>query len=304
MSFKGTKINPTRFDKSQIKFFIPLILLSSFMILPIIYIFSHAFKPLDELLLFPPRFLVQKPTWKNFQDLLRTASSTGVPMSRHLFNSIVIAIIMVALTVLISTVTGYVLSKKKFKAKKTLLAINQIALMFVATAVTVPKYLVVKELGLTNNFFAHIFPYLAMPVGLFLIKQFIDQVPNEVIEAAQIDGANDLRIFVTLILPLSKPALATIGLFIALMYWNDWFLTYIFIQNPKLYSLQYYLYKIVAGAEALMKLTNVPGKENAVVPTESLKLAMTVITTGPIIFLYPFVQKYFVSGLTIGAVKG
>jgi putative aldouronate transport system permease protein len=136
------------------------------------------------------------------------------------------------------------------------------------------------------------------------MKSFMNSIPDAISESAKIDGANDFRIFVTLILPLSKPALATIGLFIALMYWNDWFLTYIFIQNPKLYSLQYYLYKIIVGAEALRKLTNVPGKESAVVPTESLKLAMTVITTGPIILLYPFVQKYFVSGLTIGAVKG
>lgn len=241
MSFKGTKINPTRFDKSQIKFFIPLILLSSFMVLPIIYIFSHAFKPLDELLLFPPRFLVQKPTWKNFQDLMRTASSTGVPMSRYLFNSIVIAILMVVFTVLISTVTGYVLSKKKFKAKKTLLAINQVALMFVATAVTVPKYLVVKELGLTNNFFAHIFPYLAMPVGLFLIKQFIDQVPNEVIEAAQIDGANDFQILRRVVMPLIKPAMATVAILTFQATWGNVEPSNIYIQDETMKSFSFYL---------------------------------------------------------------
>ncbi len=241
MSLKGTKINPEHFDKSQIKFYIPLVLLGTFMILPIIYIICQAFKPLDELFMFPPRFLVEKPTMKNFNDLFRTASRTGVPMSRYLFNSIIITIIMVILTVFISTLTGYALSKKRFKAKNTLLTINQIALMFVAVAVMIPRYLVVTKLGFTNNFFAHIMPYLAMPVGLFLIKQFIDGVPNEVIEAAKIDGAGDFKILTKIVMPLIKPAMATVAILTFQATWGNTEPSNIYIQDETMKSFAFYL---------------------------------------------------------------
>jgi len=241
MSIKGTKINPTRFDKSQIKFYLVLIPVALFMVLPIIYIFCNAFKPLDELFMFPPRFFVQKPTLKNFQELLRTASSTGVPMSRYLFNSIVISIVMVVLTIFICATTGYALSKKQFKLKKRLLAINQMALMFVMVAVAIPRYLVVVKLGLNNNFLVHIIPYLAVPVGLFLTKQFIDQVPNEVIEAAKIDGANDFRILIHIIIPLIKPALATVAILTFQSTWGATEASNIYIQDETLKSFAFYL---------------------------------------------------------------
>ena len=221
------------------------------MVLPLVYIFSEAFQPLDELLLFPPRFIVQKPTWKNFSDLFRTASTTGVPMSRYFFNSVVISIVMVILTVFLSTMTGYVLSKKQFRLKNTLLAINQLALMFVPTAVVVPKYIVVKELGLTNNFFAHIFPYLAMPVGLFLIKQFIDGVPNEVLEAARLDGANDIQILVKIVMPLIKPAMATVAILTFQATWGNVESSNLYIQDETMKSFAFYLSTLTSQQNAI-----------------------------------------------------
>ena len=220
-SFLGTQINPKSFHKSHLKFYLLLVPLSTFMILPVIYVISQAFKPLSELFLFPPRFFVQNPTLDNFARLLRTASGTGVPMTRYLFNSIIITSLTIFLTILITLMTGYVLSKKHFKAKKALFSINQTALMFVATAVAIPRYLVVTSLGLSNNFFAHIIPYLAMPVGLFLVKQFIDQVPDELIEAAKIDGANDWHILTKIVGPLVKPALATVAILSFQFIWNS-----------------------------------------------------------------------------------
>lgn len=252
--FKGTKINPKYFDRSQLKYYIILVPIGLFMVLPIVYIFSQAFKPLDELLLYPPRFFVNNPTWKNFRDLFRTASSTGVPMSRYFFNSIVIAIVMVVTTVFLSTLTGYVLSKKKFRLKNTLLSINQLALMFVPIAVSIPRYIVVKELGLTNNFFAHILPYLAMPVGLFLIKQFIDGVPNELLEAARIDGANDLQILTKIVMPLVKPAMATVAILTFQSVWSNVEPSNIYIQDETMKSFAFYLnalanqQNVIAGA--------------------------------------------------------
>lgn len=220
-SFLGTQINPKRFHKSQLKFYFFLVPLGIFMLLPVVYVISQAFKPLSELFLFPPRFFVSNPTLENFARLFRTASGTGVPMTRYLFNSIIITVITIVLTLVITLSTGYVLSKKRFKAKNTLFKINQTALMFVATAVAIPRYLVVSTLGLNNSFLAHIIPYLAMPVGLFLVKQFIDQVPDELIEAAKIDGASDWHIIMKIIGPLVKPALATVAILSFQMIWNS-----------------------------------------------------------------------------------
>ncbi len=133
-AFHGSKINPDKFHKSQIKFYLFLIPLAIFMVLPIVYIFSHAFKPIDELFATPRAFFVEKPTWKNFVDLMNNQGSSGVPMSRYLFNSVVITFIVVSLTVLISSMAGYALSKKRFKLKKTIFEVNTLALMFVPAA--------------------------------------------------------------------------------------------------------------------------------------------------------------------------
>lgn len=204
----------------------------------------------------------------------------------------------------ITAMTGYVLSRKDFEWR------NKFAFFFYFTTIfsggIVPWYILcVKYLKFSDHFYGLLLPGLLNVFYLIVMKSFMSSIPDAISESATIDGANDFTIFVKLILPLSKPALATIGLFIALGYWNDWFTSFMFMQDKKLFSLQYYLYKIIAGQQALQALgVGVPGKDSSVLPTESLKLAMTVIATGPIILLYPFVQRYFVSGLTIGAVKG
>jgi multiple sugar transport system permease protein len=220
-NFLGTQINPTRFHHSQLKFYLVLLPISLFMLVPLVYVVGQAFKPLSELFLFPPRLFVLNPTFDNFAKLFRTASTTGVPMSRYLFNSIIVTVVTIVLTILITLATGYALSKKRFKAKKLIFSINQTALMFVATAVAIPRYLVVSTLGLTDSFLAHIIPYLAMPVGLFLVKQFIDQVPDELLEAARIDGANDWHLITKIVGPLVKPALATVAILSFQSIWNS-----------------------------------------------------------------------------------
>jgi multiple sugar transport system permease protein len=221
MSLKTMQVNPKEFDKSQLKFYVILVPMSIFMLLPVVYIFSQALKPFSELFMFPPTFLVRNPTLKNFTDLFRAASGTGVPMTRYLFNSVIITAISIVVTLVITTSTGYALSKKKFVAKKALLSINQMALMFVPIAVIIPRYLVVDTIGLNDNFLVHIIPYLAMPVGLFLVKQFIDQLPDELIEAAKIDGANDFHILFKIVIPLVTPALATVAILTFQMIWNS-----------------------------------------------------------------------------------
>ncbi len=247
MSLKAMQVNPKSFHKSQLKFYAILIPMAIFMLLPVLYIFSQALKPLDELFLFPPRFLVQKPTLQNFTDLFRAASGTGVPMTRYLFNSILVTIIAIFVTLIITTSTGYALSKKKFKGKKLLFSINQTALMFVAIAVAIPRYLIVDGIGLNDNFLVHIIPYLAMPVGLFLVKQFIDQVPDELIEAAKIDGANDLQILFKIIIPLVTPALATVAILTFQLIWNSTESSNIYIINETKKTFAFYLTTLSAN---------------------------------------------------------
>jgi len=151
MAIKAMNVNPKQFNKNQIKFYIILIPMAIFMMLPIVYLISTAFKPIDELMMFPPRFIVQKPTLKNFSDLFRAASSTGVPMTRYLFNSIVVTVAMITATLMITVSTAYALSKKQFGIKKSLFRVNQLALMFVAVAVAIPRYLLIDYFGLTDT---------------------------------------------------------------------------------------------------------------------------------------------------------
>lgn len=234
-------INPKGFHVSQIKFYIILVPLSALMLLPIIYIFSSAFKPPDELFAFPPRFFVVNPTFKNFTDLFSLASNSGIPVSRYLFNSVLITLVTVLASILVSSAAAYSLSKKKFKLKKMLFAVNNVALMFVPIAVTIPRFLVIQRLQLLDTFWVHILPVLAMPVGLFLLKQFIDGIPDEVIEAAQIDGATDFWIYLRIILPMIQPALATIAILTFQAAWNNAESSTLYINNESLRTLAFYL---------------------------------------------------------------
>jgi len=251
MAFQGTKINPKRFDKSQLKFYAVLVPMALFMVLPVIYIVNQAFKPLDELFMFPPRFFVIKPTLKNFTDLLRASSTTGVPMSRYLFNSIIVTSVTVLANILITASSAYVLSKKKFKLKSKLFSLNQIALMFVPIAVAIPRYLIIKNVGLSDNFLAHIIPLLAMPIGLFLVKQFMDDIPDALIEAAKLDGANDFQILLKIVMPLVKPALATVGILTFQVVWNATESSSLYISDETLKTFAFYLNTLTTSSNTI-----------------------------------------------------
>ena len=234
-------INPKGYHPSQLKFYVILLPLALFMLLPMAFIFSHAFKPPDELFAYPPRFFVINPTFKNFIDLFSKMSGSGVPVSRYLFNSIIITGVTIAASIVVSSTAAYALSKKRFKLKKALFAINTVALMFVPIAVTIPRFLIIQKLGLMDTFWVHVLPALAMPVGLFLIKQFIDGIPDEVIEAARIDGANDLFIYFQIILPMIKPAIATIAILTFQATWNNADTSSLFINDESLKTFAFYL---------------------------------------------------------------
>jgi len=234
-------INPDRFDVSQIKIIIFILPFALFMLLPIVFIFSHAFKPMDELFAFPPRFTVVRPTLDNFRRLLKATVTSSIPIGRYLFNTLLVTVIVVVASVFISTLAGYALSKLKFKGKTVIMEINNAALMFVPVSVMIPRYLIINGLGIINTYLALILPLLAMPVCLFLIKQFIDQVPDSLIEAAYIEGAGDFMVYRKIIMPLIRPAVATGALLAFQQVWGDIQSSALYISDDSLRTLPFYM---------------------------------------------------------------
>lgn len=227
-------------------------------------------------------------------------------IERAYFNTIFVTITGTFLSLLMSTLTGYVLSRRDFKWR------NIFSFFFFFTTLfsggLTPWYIMcTKVLHFKNTYGALILPMMFSVWNMIIAKNYMKGIPYEITESAKIDGANDLRIFFQIILPLSTPLLATLGLFSALAYWNDWYNSLLFISKDECKSLQYFLQEILNSIQAMKNLVNSGVDVSSMsqnLPQETLKMAMTIITTGPIILLYPFIQRYFVKGLTIGAVKG
>lgn len=217
--------------------------------------------------------------------------------------SITVTLIGTVLGLFLTSMTAYVLSRRDFEWR------SRFSFYFFFTTLfsggLVPTYLlIINFLHLKDTLLVLILPMLMNVFYIIVMKSFMSSIPNAITESAKIDGAGDFRIFMQLIVPLSKPALATIGLFIALSYWNDWYNALLFISKSELMPLQYYLYKILGNMDGMRKAMMASGAVvNSDLPTESLKMAMTIVATGPIMLAYPFIQKYFVQGLTVGAVK-
>ncbi|THF80337.1 carbohydrate ABC transporter permease [Cohnella fermenti] len=202
------------------------------------------------------------------------------------------------------TMAGYVLQRKDFRYRNVFAFLIYFTTLFGGGLV--PWYILfTKYLKLTDTYAVLIFPGLMTPFLIILMKNFIrSAVPEEVNESAKIDGAGDFRIYSRIVLPLSLPGIATVGLFLALGYWNDWLLSSLFINDTDMYQLQYYLYNVINTVSFMASMGGNGVSLGGSIPTESMKMAMAIIATGPILLLYPFVQRYFVKGLTIGAVKG
>ena len=208
---------------------------------------------------------------------------------------------------LLQTMTAYALSRKDFEWR------NVFSFFFYFTTLfsggLVPYFiLITQKLNLSDSYLALLLPMIFSVYNLLIMKSYIMGIPDSLIEAAKIDGCGEFRTLFKIVLPLIKPALATVGLFIALAYWNDWYNAMLYIKNETKYPLQYFLYQQINNIEAYKKLlTNSAASSIAssvTLPTQSLKMALTIVVTGPIVLAYPIVQKYFVQGITIGAVKG
>lgn len=217
--------------------------------------------------------------------------------------TIFVTVVGTALSIFFTAMAGYVLARPDFPWK------NQISFFFFFTTLfnggLVPWYLLcTKYFNFSNQIYSLIIPGLFSVWNMIIAKSFMKGIPFEMTEAAKIDGAGDFFIFYKVILPMAKPLVATLTLFIALAYWNDWYNCMLFMGTGDKWNLQYTLQNILNSTNALKRVAAQTGMQVGQLPSEGLKLAMTVIATGPIVLLYPFLQKYFVKGLTIGAVKG
>ncbi len=216
----------------------------------------------------------------------------------------VYSVAAMVLSVLFMAMVAYPLSRKKLKGRNVLNFYLYFTMLFGGGLV--PSYLLVaKFLHLNDTIWVYILLGLINPWYVFMMRTFFQGIPGEIIESATIDGASEYTIFIKMILPLSKPVLATVALFIFLGKWNDWNTALIYIQNEKLYSLQYLLQKIMTNLDMLKQMQQTGMDTSMIdVPGETIRMAMAVIVAGPALVIFPFFQKYFVKGLTVGSVKG
>ncbi|BBI35634.1 carbohydrate ABC transporter permease [Cohnella abietis] len=223
--------------------------LAIFMLLPIIFLFNNAFKPLNELFLFPPTIFVKEPTASNFEKLFLHANAAVIPFTRYLFNSIVIVGLSLIFVIIVSTLAGYVISKHRFPFKTFVMAMIMISLMFAPETVAIPRYLIVSNLGIMNTYFAHILPFIASPVAVFLMKQFIDQIPDSLLEAAKLDGAGDFYIFIRIIIPLTAPAVATVSIITFQVVYLDMEGSTLYTTNETMKTLAFYVSSLTANLQ-------------------------------------------------------
>lgn len=274
-------------------------------LLPFIMVISASFSSEMAVQMRGFSLLPQDPTLEAYKQVF----AEPMVIIRAYVITITLTVAGTAFGLFIQSMTAYVLARRDFAWR------NGFSLFFYFTTLfsggLVPYYVMMTQyLHLKNSYLALFLPLVFSVYNLLILKSYIMNIPNDMIEAAKIDGCGVFRTYITIILPLIKPALATVGLFIALAYWNDWYSAMLFVSNDKMKPLQYMLYEKINNIEAYKRLiasgrstgSDVVSALN--LPTQTLKMALTVVVTGPIILLYPVVQKYYVQGLTIGAVKG
>ena len=225
-----------------------LTLFGLFFAYPLVFAINNAFKPMNEIFLFPPRLFVQRPTMNNFQDLFILMSKSWVTFSRYIFNTVFITVVGTAGLIIIASMGAFVVSKYKFPGSKIFFQGVIITLMFSGYVTAIPNYLVMASLGWVDTYLSVIVPAFAMPMGFFLLKQFIDTIPDTLLEAAKVDGAKEFRIFIWIVLPMIKPAWLTVMIFSVQNLWNTRASNFIYSEQLK--TLPYALGQIITAGIA------------------------------------------------------
>jgi len=273
---------------SNIALYALTLAVAAFTAIPIVYMVSTAFKPLDELLLFPPRYLVRKPTVKNFSDLVMVLGGSTVPFTRYLFNSVITVIPAVALSVIICSMGAYALSKCGLPGANAIFTVVIAALMFSPHVTQIPTYMVIQRLGLLNTYWALIFPKIAIAYNFFLMKQFIDQFPDALIEAAKIDGAKHNQLFWSIVMVNLKPAWSTLIVFSFVTNWNDYFTPLIYIRKQAMKTLPLAMQSIGASGSI--------GRAGAMA-------AATLVVTAPTIVIFLIMQRKVMETMIHSGIK-
>lgn len=289
LRIKGKKIFTVKPAKCIL--FIILIAFVCFTALPLVYMVSQALKPLDELYLFPPTFFTSKPTLNNLESLFSSLDSTVVTFTRYIFNSIFTAGTTVFFTVIVCCMAAYGLVKHKPDGGKVVFAVILAALMFSPHVTQIPNYIIVEKMGLIDSYLSLILPKIAVAYNMFLIKQFIEQMPDAYIEAARIDGASEMKIFWKIVMPYLKPAWATLVVFSFVSSWNDYFSPLVFITRDEMKTLPLAVQTIAGG----------PGA--AALATAGTMAAATLVMTLPVIIVYTAMQGKVLSTMAYSGIK-
>lgn len=282
--------------------YMALILISLATLYPFLHVLALSFNDAYDSVKGGIYLIPRKFTLNNYKEVL------SYPTLLIAFrNSVLRTVFGTLLNVVFTAMMAYVLSRKDFAARK-LFSTLFIITMYVSGGL-IPGYLLIRSLGLMNNFMVYIIPGLVWTFCIIVVRSYIEGLPFSLQESAMIDGASDFTIFAKIIFPLCMPTLATIALFYAVHHWNSWFDTYLYASgNKSLTTLQYELQKIIQSASAtasnMQNNINPEAMKNKIITPEAVQMAITIVVVTPIIIVYPFLQKYFVKGMTVGAVKG
>ncbi len=267
-------------------------------VVPFLLILSGSFSSESAIAVNGYSILPQDFTLNAYKTVLRL----GNKIPKAYLVTIFITLVGTSLGLLTTSMSGFVLSRQDFKYRNVAAFFIYFTTLF--SAGMIPAYLVnVNILHLNNNILVLILPSIMNPFNIFLFRNFLKSVPDALMESARIDGAGDFTIYYRVMMPLAKPAIATIGLFLALGYWNEWYRCNLYIKDADMYTLQYLLYNMLQNVEKMFSEQGLatPGLQ---MPSETMKLATAMLATGPVLIFYPFVQKYFTGGLIVGGVKG
>ena len=254
--------------------------------LPLVYALIAAFKPMEEIFVFPPRFFVQNPTFDNFIDLMAMCSNLWVPFSKYLFNSVSVTVVTTIANVIVCSGCAYPLALNKFPGKNIIFQGIVISLMFVAQVTFLPQYFIVAKMGLVDTWFALVLPSVATPLGVFLMKQFMEQTPISILEAARIDGCNEIQIFFKIIMPNVKPAWLTLAIFSFQSIWNTPGQGLIFSENLR--TLPAVMTQITSGGG---------------IARVGVSAAATIFLMLPPIILFVIIQGKVVETMAFAAIK-
>lgn len=279
-------------DPYQVLLTIFVVVLTVFAALPLVYLVCSAFKPLDEILRFPPLFIVQKPTLRNFKALVLSLSSTSVPFLRYAFNSLLVTVITVALSVVLCSMGAYGLVKHRPAGARWVMNLVIGALMFSPYVTQIPNYLINIRLGLNNSYWALILPKVATAYNFFLMERFMGQIPDSILEAARIDGAKERMVFWRIVMPMLKPAWSTLIVFAFISSWNDAFSPLVYISSQAMKTLPLAL-QTIAGGTGVTDL----GRMGAT-------MAAALITTLPTVLVFVFMQGNVTKTMAFSGIKG